>query len=158
MESVNQRDKLLKWWRWRFGRAVSCFEIQNQAPYGPAWTSFFSGQKKCAQGSIGTYAGYGANTCATINSNGSVSFTTEPRWGGTVMENIGAAEAPHELASVGIAAQTWCWTSFGGGQMAIGGVSARPVVTNNTTLTGARPQDWVVSVSPPQCPTPGSTH
>jgi hypothetical protein len=92
------------------------------------------------------------NTCARVNSDGSVRFTVE-NWAGGLVQDLGASPTPHQLASAGVVASTPCWHPFG--SYATSGASAAPILPNNSILNGTRPQDWNLSISVTSCSSGG---
>jgi hypothetical protein len=98
----------------------SCVLISNQAaPYEPAWTSFFLGQRKCT--SMG---------CATIQQDGSVYWQVSATY-----TPSRTSPTPVALSSV---LQTW---ACGWG---VHDLHFEAWPTGYNALTGTRPIDWAI--------------
>jgi hypothetical protein len=131
----------------------ACVTIQNQAGYGPAWTSFFLGQKRCKTGGyLLWYSGRNDLACATVTADGSVRFTIEAP-GGHVHQTVGTAPAPFELAATALVF-TWPCGMEGGSATAT--FRAWPNMTNNQLLRGQNPTDFTLDNVASGCPANGS--
>jgi hypothetical protein len=94
--------------------------IQNQAPYGRAWTSNFIGQQKCIR-----------YQCATILSDGRVQFN------GVVN---GVQSVPYENSPAAIT-HTFC---FGDAVCSSESARAIPLLTDADRYYGRAASDWTV--------------
>lgn len=105
----------------------SCITIQNQAPYGRAWTSYFVGQRKC----VPVQTWIGGTACAEIANDGRVLWYR----GGAY---LGFSQTPIELNPASFGQQYYIDGLYDQG-------SAWP--TGHNPMTGSAPTSWSLSFS-----------